>query len=146
MKKNAAILAAGLVLIIFLVSASACADRYPPGAEVPLKGTIWVLEEFGDPGKLNSPISGTRITIRFDPDGKQVGGSSGCNTYGGGYVLSGQHGLDVKDIIQTEIACGGGINAQEAAYFNILIAVTSFDLEHRRLTLSGPRGILVFEP
>ncbi|MEL7561792.1 META domain-containing protein [Dehalogenimonas sp. 4OHTPN] len=146
MKKNAVIPAAGLLLINLLVSASACTDRYPPGAEVPLERTLWVLEEFGDPGKINSPISGTRITIRFDPDGNRVGGSGGCNTYGGGYVLSGQHGLDVKEIIQTEIACGGGINAQEAAYFNILLAVTSFDLEHRRLTLSGPQGILVFEP
>lgn len=54
--------------------------------------------------------------------------------------------MDVKEIIQTEIACGGSINVQETTYFRILSAVTSFKLEHRRLTLSGPEGILVFQP
>jgi heat shock protein HslJ len=147
MKRKAPLAVLVSLLLSAVLSALACAGApNSRGAEVPLENTIWVLDELGESGKLKAPISGTRITIRFDARETLLGGSGGCNNYGGSYEISSTDTLTVQDLKITLIACDNRVNEQETQYVIILSAATGYKLEHRQLTLSGPEGILIFRP
>jgi heat shock protein HslJ len=75
-----------------------------------------------------------------------LSGSSGRNTYSGEYSIVEESRLKIGELQSTLIGCDPKINEQETRYLKILSAVTTFDLESRKLTLSGPEGILVFKP
>src|SRR5215211_4103980 len=53
-------------------------------AESKLANTQWRLTSFGAAGAQSPVIEGTTITLKFGADGR-VGGSGGCNSYGGDY-------------------------------------------------------------
>ena len=146
MKKLAATALTLLVLGTSISGLGCAVDNDSGRAPVPLEDTIWVLESFGEAGKLQSPIAGTRITVIFNSDTSKLGGSSGCNSYGGAYQTSGIGSIIIDDLAQTLISCGDRINEQEVLYMTILSNVISLKLEHRKLTLSGPEGVLVFRP
>lgn len=83
-------------------------------------------------------IAGAPITLTFDKADKRVGGSSGCNTYGGSFALSGE-GLSFGQIMSTLIGCEASIAGQERRYLDALQSVIAFQrTESGRLVLSGP--------
>ena len=111
---------------------------------IPLPGTRWRLVSYGVLENRASVIEGSTITLEFGADGR-VGGSSGCNNYGGGYTVEG-HNLTFGEITRTLMACvDAGVMAQEQTYFDALASATAFDLNGDRLVIAyGDGQQLVF--
>lgn len=122
-----------LAAISVLVAACGSDSVADEGPRPSLAGTEWVLTS------LNGlpPIAGTRVTLRFEPDG-QVGGGAGCNSYGGSYALTADT-LAFSDMAWTDMACldPAGVMDQEIAYMQALQAVTWYQMSDRALEL-GP--------
>lgn len=92
-----------------------------------LANTTWQLVSYGDPNNPTTPIGNTPITAQFGEDGT-VTGSTGCNSYGGNYVvgtLPDANQVTFSNMYQTEMACmEDGVMAQESAYLNALASAT----------------------
>lgn len=101
-----------------------------------LADTTWVLVSLDG----EDPLSGTEITLHIE--GETLGGSAGCNTYGGSYALSDGGLLRVDDLYATEMACMApeGVMAQEQAYLKALRTVTGYDIDEDKLTLVDGTG------
>jgi peptidyl-Lys metalloendopeptidase len=132
------------ILIAALLAACASAEPDQPSAGgITLAGTEWVLTSLAG----NAPMQGTQITLSFEAE--SLGGSGGCNTYGGSYTAS-DDSLAVSDLYWTEMAClePEGILDQELAYLNALNAVASYRVDAGRLQLYDEAGtqVLVFGP
>ena len=92
-----------------------------------LADTAWKLARYGDVNNPSSPVGSKPITALVDNTGA-VTGSTGCNSYGGNYVmeaLSDMNKVTFSDVYQTEMACmEDGVMAQESAYLNALATAT----------------------
>lgn len=100
-----------------------------------LAGTEWIL------GAMNgiSMVDGTSLTIQFGSDGK-ISGSSGCNTFGGDYSISGDT-LNFQKLFMTEMAClKVGVMQQEQAYQSSLGQVYKYALKDNQLILMDVKG------
>ncbi len=125
----------------------------PPGSGDPPPLTVQALRaqpvwHLLDSGPVNDPVPvlpGSSITLSFGLDG-QLGGSGGCNQYGGNFVIQGQT-LTVGSIASTLRAClDDGFNEQETTYFQLLEGSHQVTLSEDRLTLSSEGGRLRFGP
>lgn len=73
-----------------------------------------------------APIpAGAPVTLAFRND--RVTGSSGCNSFTGGYQLTGE-GLTLSDLGATRMACAAPQMETEQAVFAAFAAVTRFDI------------------
>jgi len=109
-----------------------------PPPVVTLEETQWLLTTLIEGETAISPVSGTTITLQFV--GGNVGGSAGCNSYGGPYSLEGDT-LTLGPLVRTEMFCPGeGLMEQEDRYLDILSSVTHLELEADRLTLRAADG------
>ena len=116
-------------------------EKIAPKPDLPLTGTKWMLESYST-GKdsVSSVIADTTITAVFGPDGN-IGGSAGCNHYGGQYTLDGTN-LSVSALFTTLMYCGEpeGIMEQETRYLGLLANVSSYWVKGDRLTLTDESG------
>ncbi len=110
-----------------------------PLPEVALENTTWSLTTFVEGETATSLVNGTAITLRLA--GGEVGGSAGCNDYGGSYAME-QSTLHITNVVITEKGClePAGTMEQEARYTDILRNVTTFALDANQLTLSTTDG------
>jgi heat shock protein HslJ len=137
---------AGLLALI-AIAVGACAGTAPseipgPGGPI-LSGTGWRVVSVGG----RPPAAGAPATIAFGV--RDVTGSGGCNSFGGGYTFEPSTGrLAFGDnLAMTAMAClEGPRNDFETAFFQALIMVTNASLVAGRLTLSGPAGEIVLAP
>ncbi len=108
-----------------------------------LVGTRWKLLAFGAENAPSAPIGQQSITLNLGADA--IGGSGGCNTYGGNYTVNGET-ISFKEIFSTLIACEPlAITQQEQAYFQALGAATRFRFEDGLLIISYGNGeVLIF--
>jgi heat shock protein HslJ len=123
---------------MLLAACSAAAEEPRPS----LDGTRWILESMGS----HQALPGTKITARFDEG--SVGGSSGCNSYGGSYETDRNH-LKIRELTSTLMACldPEGVMDQEAAYLRTLGAADDYEIVDGKLRISGSVGeALVFLP
>lgn len=122
------------IVMVALLSQAACSG-IGQGTEDPLDGTSWVLAAYGQA----APLPGTRITATFEEG--QVGGSSGCNSYGGSYEVKGDS-ISLSDIFMTEMACMDpeGVMEQERMYLEYLSGVETLRLSHGQLQMARPDG------
>lgn len=106
----------------------------------------WQLISYGDPQDLTPVIDGSTVTLLLNKEEGQVGGSTGCNRYGGGYTLEGQT-LTFSAMFMTEMACvDSDIMTQERAFLDALAAVTRYEIVDGQLILYYGEGQqLVFE-
>ena len=120
--------------VTILLSLAACGWPGLPGGD-PLEGTSWVLLVYGG----TSPIPQTQITLGFDHG--QVGGSAGCNTYGGSYGVSGDR-ITLSDLYMTEMACldPPGVMDQEQEYLRLLGKTQTFQVTNGQLQLFTSDG------
>ncbi len=100
----------------------------------PLVGTNWIVTGYNNGQEaVASPIVGTEITAFFGP-GNNLTGSSGCNTYSGGYEFGPDQTVTIRNLSQpttnlqtcTEPA---GIMEQEQAYLAALSNATTYELQ-----------------
>jgi len=101
-----------------------------------LEDIKWFLRSYGQQGNLKDIIEGTEITATFNSSDGQVGGSSGCNIYGGRYQLIGST-LSISEIVSTEMACilPEGIMEQEQEFLTILASTQSFQVDEETLVI-----------
>ena len=128
-----------IVVLAFLLPACQIGGN-GAGAANALLGTSWELLSMNG----SAPIPNRMVTIVFEEDG--AGGSTGCNTYFGGYTSTGNQ-LSFDAIGMTEMACldPEGIMEQEQAYLGFLSQVVSYTREGDRLMLeTSGQGQLVF--
>jgi len=125
-------------------------SRIRPGSQpsVPLTAGNWILLSYIDRGgNIFTPISGTTLTAQFDETGK-IGGSSGCNTFAGNYVVSGEGRISIGPLASTEMAClEEGIMSQESMYLSLLQEMDLYSIQGNQLVMSdaGGRATLSFD-
>lgn len=120
-----------LTITLLILVLSACATPTP---EPQLEGTTWDLVSMGD----ELPVPGTTITITFDEG--QLGGNSGCNSYGGAYEVEGES-FKPGELFSTMMYCEAeGVMDQEAAYLNFLSQIISFAIIDGELYMSKAEG------
>jgi heat shock protein HslJ len=118
-----------------------------PTPDAALTGTEWQLTTFVMGNTADSAASSlvgdTAITILFNEDGT-VGGSAGCNEYGGMYQAEGET-LTITEITQTLKLCEDeAVMAQEMALVEALQTAATYAIEGNQLTINHAGGSLVF--
>lgn len=106
-----------------------------------LDGTNWTLESISGA----QPLASTTITLTFD--GGTVGGSGGCNSYGGKFTATDTE-LAFSNLSSTEMACETAIMAQEASFFAALGSEVTYQRSDTSLGLTNRVNsqVLVFVP
>lgn len=131
-----------LTLALLILVLAACGGT-TPAAPASLAGTSWVLQTLnGQP-----LVAGTTITLDFT--GGEIGGTAGCNQYGGSYTVEGDQ-LTFGMLFMTEMYCMDpeGVMAQESAYLETLATVARYRMAGERLELLDSDGqvVLSFTP
>jgi heat shock protein HslJ len=106
-----------------------------------LVGTPWQLTGYNNgTGGFVSVLAGTEITATFADDGK-LAGKAGCNNYAASYEITGNQ-ISIGPAAATMMLCPepAGIMEQEQAYLAALQSASTFDIEGKQLSLSGPDG------
>ncbi|HEX8906752.1 MAG TPA: META domain-containing protein [Longimicrobiaceae bacterium] len=144
----------GCVLLAALTFAAGCSTYGTAGrepvAEAPASGTIsghplenteWVLVELG--GQPARAAGTNRApTLRLDAAQKRAAGDAGCNTFSGGYELSGQT-LRFGTLASTRRACADEeLTRQEGAFLRALADTRTWRVAGNVLVLSGEAGTL----
>jgi heat shock protein HslJ len=106
-----------------------------------LEGSAWVLVSYGDPANPTPVVEEGTATLNFESE-TEITGNTGCNGFGGSYQTSGT-GITFSNIIQTEIACEG-VMEQEQAYIEALLSATEYEGTFDRLIITYPGGELNF--
>jgi heat shock protein HslJ len=105
-----------------------------------IEDTKWFLESYGKPGSYKSVISDTRITATFMGIENHVGGSAGCNIYGGTCQINGSE-ISITGVYATEMACiEPGVMIQEQEFLNLLMSAQSFSTDEDKLTIFCANG------
>jgi heat shock protein HslJ len=106
-----------------------------------LEGTEWRLIEYGPADAPIATLPDVSITLMFEA-GNKLGGSGGCNSYGGTYQVDGQT-LSVSDVVSTMRACeDAALTQQESKYLAALGSATSFQLSGNDLIIDYDGGSL----
>lgn len=90
----------------------------------PLRGIYWKLITL-----LGQPVNAASSTakeafIKFNIDGKSVGGNGGCNTFGGSYDITDSSHLSFGPIMSTKMYCDDA--KFENVFFNLLSRTDSY--------------------
>jgi polar amino acid transport system substrate-binding protein len=112
----------------------------------PLENTNWKLLSYNNgTGGMQSVLAGSELTISFQAD-LIAKGSAGCNTYEGGYSVSGSQ-LTIGELAVTKLACGDppGIMEQESAYLQHLRSAYTFQVDGKNLRIYDTQGQLLLE-
>ncbi|MFL5538830.1 MAG: META domain-containing protein [Longimicrobiaceae bacterium] len=105
-----------------------------------MEETTWRLVELG--GRPARPAGTDAPNLRLDGAQKRAGGDTGCNSFGGGYELSGE-ALRFGMLAATRRACvDDALNAQEAAYLRALSDTRTWRITGDTLVLSGESGVV----
>lgn len=122
-----------MTIALFLaVALAACGGS---GAAA-LAGTRWQLVSIDG----NPVLPGSAPTLRFD-DAGQVSGSGGCNSFSGGYSVSGNT-LSFDPLASTLMACADtAMMDQETAYLMALQGASDYTLSESGLSITGTNGV-----
>lgn len=119
------------ILTILIIALTACA-----AGGNNLSGTQWRLTELN--GRV--PLGAAEpIALNFTST-DQASGNSGCNSYSGSYRAAGSN-LTFSALVSTERAClDQGMMTQEAALYQALSAVATYELRNDQLILMDSNG------
>jgi putative lipoprotein len=111
----------------------------PPATMDDLVATQWKLVSYGSPGAETPVVEGSEVTLAFQEDG-QAGGSGGCNSYGGPYVVE-DGVLSFGEIVSTLVAClDEQVMEQEQQYFQALQSAGQYVRGADQLTIYYDSG------
>lgn len=133
---------AGLALVVALLGSCGTPTPVPPTATSALEGREWVLISLNG----ESPIEGTEITLNLQKE--YLGGSMGCNGYGGGpdsgrYATTDDGTLTVfRPLAVTVQLCSSpeGIMEQEATYIEALQSGVAYRVVDDRFEIDDAAG------
>jgi heat shock protein HslJ len=100
-----------------------------------LTGHSWLLKTLSG----RPPVPHTSVTMTFS--GGKVSGSTGCNSYSGGYT-AGVRTLRIQggQVAATRMACAEAISAQETSFLAMLDKIRRYAVRGDELTLRGTTG------
>ena len=127
-----------MLLWILLFPILAACGGTPPADPATLTDTTWVLQEL----RGQAPLPGSTITLELAAD--MLGGTAGCNRYGGPYTAQ-QGRLTIGQTWMTLMYCldPAGVMEQEQDYLAALAAVASYRTTAGRLELLDDAGQVV---
>jgi heat shock protein HslJ len=124
------------LLVLIALGATACGggdgSATAKGVDVPLVGTMWVLDQ--DASTLEVVAPEVVVTIRFSGE-LLLSGTAGCNSYNGRYQVSGDSLSVAPGLATTEKLCAPPASNVEAAYLERLPPVHSYAIDGKVLTL-----------
>lgn len=124
---------------LLLLALAACGQSIPTPTNDPGDGDPqgdWQLVEGSVNGEPVPILEDYRITLTLE--GSRVGGTSGCNSYGGVIVAEGGR-LRIEDLAQTLMACvDQAAMTAEGIYLSGLSAAESIALDGDQLLIRGP--------
>lgn len=101
----------------------------------------WKLTSLGSGDTISSALADVEAGLTFNEDGT-VTGTSGCNEFGGSYVVEGDQ-ITFSEIVSTLKLCDSPIMQQEEAMQQMLSDTASFNIEGNTLTLTKGDLVLV---
>jgi heat shock protein HslJ len=128
----------GVLLVAVLAGAglsAGCGSKGGKGGT--LEGIDWVLKSYVSGGAMQDVPASVNVDARFE--GGRVGGSSGVNTYGATYTLSGSK-LTIGDALSTMMAGPPLAMKVEQDYLAALPLSSSFTAEADSLTIFDQDG------
>ena len=107
-----------------------------------LEGNLWQLASYQSANrKTVDALPNIPVTLEFR-DG-DFGGSGGCNSYHGSYMLDGTR-LQLSHAVSTLMACAAqGVMDQETRYFTLQSQVTSYQIADDQLHLLDAEGVVL---
>src|SRR4030065_2548249 len=112
------------VLVSLILIIAACTSLQTSGGELAIPSR-WKLVSFAKTGVETPVVQDSTITMEFAEKG-QIGGTGGCNSYGGEYEVQGKT-LTIKVISSTLMACTDDqVMDQENPYFYTPTKKTGF--------------------
>lgn len=99
-----------------------------------LANTNWTLVELGG----NPVLADTTVSLDITED--QIGGTDGCNQYGGPVSIGGDEFRVTAPLFSTLMACEQPIMEQADAYLTMLPNASNYRLEGDQLTLLDANG------
>jgi heat shock protein HslJ len=120
-----------LAVILVTILLSSCGGT---SLKDPLNNSAWVLTSIDN----MSPLEKTAVTVEFT-EGK-IGGSSGCNSYGGSYKVKGEK-ITTDSIAMTLMACvDPEIMEQEQVFLGYLQDAQTYKLGDGHLQIFRSDG------
>jgi heat shock protein HslJ len=110
-----------------------------PTAPASLIGT-WKLTSYGSAGTLSSALADVEANLTFNDDGT-VTGTSGCNEFGGRYVVEGDQ-ITFNEIVSTLKLCDTPLMGQEEAMTLVLTETATYQMEGNTLTITNGDRVL----
>jgi heat shock protein HslJ len=109
--------------------------------EVSMPVQTYKLEWYlNDLGKKTSVLPGTEITLAFVED--RIGGSSGCNQYGGTVEVN-ANSIEVGELMSTMMACEEKVMQQEQAYLAALGEAATYEASSETLAMANSQGQMI---
>lgn len=141
------------LLVVLTCSGCAFLDIDPGGQEHELKNTRWALLHIQAPDALldasvleeSSALFLSDQLVEDEVALYTMGGSTGCNAFGGTYALSGPYEIELEITVTTLRFCGPPAGTFEAAWFEHLREVTHYERFGDRLTLRFDGGYFAFQ-
>jgi heat shock protein HslJ len=99
-----------------------------------LAGTSWMVNSYNNGNQaVVSVLEGSELTAEFASDGT-LSGSSGCNTFTGGYTVDGEK-ITIGPLATTMMACEEDLMNQEAQYLAALQSAAVYSIDGNTLQL-----------
>jgi heat shock protein HslJ len=111
-----------------------------PATPTTLTGA-WKLTSIGTGDVVSSALADVEAGLTFNEDGS-VTGTSGCNDFGGKYVVEGDQ-ITFSEVISTLKLCDTSIMEQEEAIQQVLTETAAYQIEGDTLTLTKNDRVLV---
>ena len=125
-----------LILGLLMTGCGVAPGAGPAIPPVPLAGTRWALTQL-----TGQTDTGPAITLNLED--ARLGGSDGCNSYGGGYTLNGGKLTVDKNLVSTMMACPEPVMRRATAYTSALVKTASYSSDGKTLTLLDSAGALL---
>ena len=106
---------------------------------VALADVTWRADTRIERDAASTLVPGTVVTLSFDPALGNIGGNSGCNTFGASYSVDDDR-IRIDDIIGTERACESAILDQQRFVYDVLANADTFTIDSNRLTIMTAEG------
>ncbi|EGF90091.1 META domain protein [Asticcacaulis biprosthecium C19] len=86
------------------------------------------------------PVGATQrqVYMEVNAEAGRVGGSGGCNTFGGSAILQTGDRVRFSDVVSTKMACMQGMEVEQA-FFDVLSRADNYSLNGNSLSLNKAR-------
>jgi heat shock protein HslJ len=122
-----------LIALFIVIGLTACSGQ----SSANLNGD-WKLISYGSKSNPTPAVPDVDTTVTFGSDGK-IGGSVGCNSFGGDYKVNGDK-ITFSQIASTVMACADPLMQQESAVFSVFTDKATFTVDGSTLTITSADG------